>query len=85
MDAGAPHTRWGWQRQDVRLTVCLAEWSLSPDYSRLSSRTIHQTGRKLLCWTSEMAPWVKALAAKPEVLSLIPRTHFQKLPSDLHM
>lgn len=26
----------------------LAEWSLSPDYSRLSSHTIHQTGRKLL-------------------------------------
>lgn len=70
----------------------LAEWTFSPDYSRLSSRTIHQTGRKLLCWTSQVAQWVKALAAKPEVLSLIPRTHLvrgeislQKLTSDLHM
>lgn len=40
----------------------------------------------------EMAPWIKALATKPDNSSLIPGTHkveertdFYKLSSDLHM
>lgn len=42
--------------------------------------------KRLIFWTSKVAQWVKALAAKPEDLSSVPGTHMVscKLSSDLH-
>lgn len=49
------------------------------------SKTIHKNHRlkKLELWASEMAQWVRALAAKPNNLSQIPRTHLLKDASEL--